>query len=103
MEEHRETVADFNMVEAGGSAQSVGRNHRTTEWLRPEGATGGLVQPHCSSRVTYSTLLRIVSRWLFNISREEGDPTTSLGNLFQCSVTPTVKKFFLLFRWNFVF
>lgn len=25
------------------------------------------------------------------------------GNLFQCSVTSTVKNFFLIFRWNFVF
>jgi len=25
---------------------------------------------------------------------------TSLGSLFQCSVTLRVKKFFLMFRWN---
>jgi len=36
-----------------------------------------------------------------NISRE-GDSTTSLGSLFQCSVTLRVKKFFLMFRWNFL-
>jgi len=36
-----------------------------------------------------------------NISRE-GDSTTSLGSLFQSSVTLRVKKFFLMFRWNFL-
>jgi len=30
----------------------------------------------------------------------EGDSTTSLGSLFQCSVTLRGKKFFLMFRWN---
>jgi len=35
-----------------------------------------------------------------NISRE-GDSTTSLGKVFQCSVTLRGKKFFLMFSWNF--
>ena len=39
------------------------------------------------------------SRWVLNISKE-GDSTTSLGNLCQCSVTFTVKKHFLMFRGN---
>ena len=32
----------------------------------------------------------------------EGDSTASLGSLFQCSVTLTVKKFFPMFVWNFL-
>ena len=32
----------------------------------------------------------------------EGDSTTSLGSLFQGSVTLGVKKFFLMFRRNFL-
>ena len=62
---------------------------------------GHLVQPPCQSRVTCSRLHRTLSRRILNISRE-GDSTTSLGNLFQCSVTHRVKKFFLMFRWNFL-
>jgi len=31
---------------------------------------------------------------------KDGDPTTSLGKLPQCSVTLTVKKCFLMFRGN---
>ena len=30
------------------------------------------------------------------------DSTASLGSLFHCSVTLTGKKFFLIFRWNFL-
>jgi len=37
---------------------------------------------------------------VLNISRE-GDSTTSLGSLFQCSITFRGKKFFLMFSWNF--
>jgi len=55
----------------------------------------------CRSRVTYSRPQRTLSRWVLNISRE-GDSTTSLGSLFQCSVILRGKKFFLLFRWNFL-
>ena len=47
----------------------------------------------CWSRVTY--------RQVLNISRE-GDATTSLGSLFQGSVTLRVKKCFLVFNWNFL-
>jgi len=47
---------------------------------------GHLVQPPCQSRVTYSRLHRALSRGVLNISRE-GDSTTSLGSLFQCSIT----------------
>jgi len=47
-------------------------------------------------QVPYSRLHRKVSRGVLNISR--GDSTTSLGSLFQCSVTV---KFFLVLVWNF--
>ena len=55
----------------------------------------------CRSRVTYSRLHRTLSRRVLNISRE-GDSTTSLGSLFQCSITLRGKKFFLMFRRNFL-
>lgn len=42
-----------------------------------------------------------MSRQLLNISRD-GDSTTSLGKLCQCSVTPTVKKCFLPHVFQFV-
>jgi len=60
-----------------------------------------LVQPLCRSRVTYSRLHRTLSRRVLNISKE-GDSTTSPGSLFQCSITLRVKKFFLMFRRNFL-
>ena len=59
-------------------------------------SVGHLVQLPCQSRVTYSRMHRTLSRQVLNISRE-GDSTTSLGNLFQCSVTLRGKKFFLMF------
>ena len=52
----------------------------------------------CSSRVTFP---RIVCRWLLNISKE-GDATTSVGNVFQSSVTLSVKKFLHMFRQTFL-
>jgi len=53
----------------------------------------------CPSRVTHSRLHSIMSRQVWNISRE-GDSTASLGSLGQGSVTLRGKKFFLVFRWN---
>jgi len=55
----------------------------------------------CQSRVTYSRLHRTLSRRGLNISRE-GDSTTSLGSRGRGSVTLRGKKFFLVFRWNFL-
>jgi len=62
---------------------------------------GHLVQPSCRSRVTYSRLHRTASRRVLKISRA-GESTTPLGSLFQGSVTLRVKKFFLMFSWNFL-
>jgi len=53
------------------------------------------------SKDNYSRLLRGMSRWVLNISKD-GDSTDSLGNLFRCLTTLTVKKFFLMFKRNFL-
>ena len=55
----------------------------------------------CPSRVTHSRLHSTASRRVWNISRE-GDSTASLGSLGQGSVTLRGKKFFLVFRRNFL-
>jgi len=84
------------------STDSVEQYYRITECYGMEGTSGDhLVQPSCQSRVTYSRLHRTASRRVFNIPREE-DSTTSLGSLFQCSITLGRKKFFLMLRWNFL-
>jgi len=55
----------------------------------------------CPSRVTYSRLHSTAPRWVWNMSRE-GDSTASLGSLGQGSGTLRGKKFFLMFRRNFL-
>ena len=52
-------------------------------------------------QVPCSRLHGKASRWVLSISRE-GAPATSQSSLFQCSVTLTVKKLFLMLRWNFL-
>jgi len=44
-------------------------------------------------------LLRALSNLALNVSRDEAS-NTSLGNLFQCFTTPTVKEFFLISSLN---
>ena len=74
--------------------------HRTAGWLRLGGTSGGhRLQPPCSSRVTHSRLPRTMSRRLLSTSKD-GDSTTSLGSLCQCSATLTVTECFLMFRGN---
>lgn len=58
-----------------------------------------VVWPSYSSPASQSELPRIMFRWLLDISKGR-DSTTFLGCLCQCSVTPTVKKCFLMFRGN---
>lgn len=48
-----------------------------------------------------SAWVRIASKWFLNIFSNE-ESTTSLDNLFQCSVTYPGKKSFLIFRQNFL-
>lgn len=54
--------------------------HLVTEWLRLEGNTSHLIW-----------LPRTMARWLLNVSKE-GASTISLGNMYQCSDTITLKK-----------
>ena len=74
--------------------------HRITELQGLEGTSRDQVQPPAKA-VNQSRLHKKASRWVLNIS-VEGDSTTSLGNLLQCSVTLTEKKFFCTFVFSFL-
>jgi len=91
------TTMDFWRADFGLFTES--QNHRMFGVGRD--LCGSPSPTPCQSRVAYSRLHRNLSRQVLNISRE-GDSTTSLGSLFQCSVTLRVKKFFLVFRRNFL-
>lgn len=70
---------------------------KINDCLRLEPTSGGqLVQPLCSSWEIQSRAPRPMFRLLLKISKEE--TTTSMGNLYQCSVTCTLKKCFLMFK-----
>lgn len=70
--------------------------HRITEWSGLEG-TLGIIWSNPPARAGCSGS----HPGRFLVSPEKPIPTTSLGSLFQCSVTLKVMKFFLMFRWNF--
>ena len=53
-----------------------------------------------SSRVPQRRLHRAASRRVVNVPRE-GDATAFPGSLSQRSITLRVKRFFLIFSWNF--
>ena len=76
--------------------------NRIIECFRLEGAfRGHLVQPLCSEQgqFNYIRLLRDPSNLTLNVSRD-GASTTSLGNLFQCFTTLSVKNAFLISSLN---
>ena len=74
------------------------KNHRITEGVRLDSGSAGATYLLKQGHKEHTTQDCIQ---FLNIS-SEGDSTTSLGNLFQSSVTHTVKRFFLIFRWNFL-
>lgn len=75
----------------------VPQHHRMAEVGRPPLQT--TCSNPCSSRATQSRLPRTTSRWFLKISME-GKYKNFLGSLCQRSITHTVKKCFLMFRWN---
>ena len=64
-----------------------------------KGTSKALSSTPLLKQVPYNRLHRQASRWVLNISIEGGS-TTSLGSLFLCSNTHSVKKFFHRFVWN---
>lgn len=66
-----------------------------TDWLRLQGTSGGHFS-NLPAQAGYSRLFRAVASWVLNISTD-GDSTTSLGKLFQCSTTLPGKRSFLVF------
>jgi len=77
-------------------AGDISKSHRLVAWLRLEGTPGDrLGQAPCSSRVSKSRLTRTTSSQVLSIFKDRHS-TTFLGNLFRCSATLTVKKYFSL-------
>ena len=79
-------------------------NHRITESQNGRGWKGPLWSsspPPLPKQGLLQQAAQDLVQWVFNISRE-GDSTTSLGSLFQCSVTLRGKKFLLMLRRNFL-
>lgn len=75
---------------------------RATEPRGPgTGRAGHLERPPCSNRAVLERTAQERLHAVLECS-DEGDAAASPGNLFQCSATPSVKKFFLLFKWNFL-
>lgn len=76
------------------------QNYKITEELRFEGISGSyLVHTPYSSKVTYNRLPGTTSRRLLNFNNDEAS-TSPLGKLCGGSITVTVKKCFLMSRWN---
>lgn len=68
--------------------------HISTEWLRLEGSSGiHLIWPPLHLEAFAHNQIQM---GFFNTYKDGS--TTSLGNQYQCSVTPTVKKGSLLFN-----
>ena len=83
------------LVQEGSAGQvcceELSQNHEVAEVGTDLWRSSGPIP--CSSRVSYSRLPRTMTSRISNISKD-GDSTTSLGNLFQCSVALTVTKVF---------
>lgn len=75
------------------------RYHRVGKVGRQLWRLSGLVPS--SRRVICSRLIRAMFSQNFNLSKG-GDSTISLGSLFHCSTTHTVRKHGLVFRLNFL-
>lgn len=89
------TLAWLRQLRSSGNEEVVGtsQNHRIVGL----GGTSGdnPVQPSCQGRVTWSSWCGNVSSWFWMSPERE-------FQLFQCSGTLNVKKFFLMLRWNFL-
>lgn len=97
------SLKDFTALKMGkgdvsgraGTGKTLRHRNRITEWLTWKEP---LVQPLCSSRVTWSQLPRTASRQLLIISKDENP----MNYLCQYSIILTVKCF-LMFRGNHLF
>lgn len=79
------------LLKASSKPPISSRWESITEWLRLEAASGGhLVQLPCSSSAAHGQLLRHLNAF------KEGESTTTLDSLCQCTINLIVKKVF----WN---